>query len=222
MSARPRIRGPVQGHRLRGGAGNGGVPPLRRRRRHYRGPRPLAGRPGRGEPDRQAPLGPVGDLGDAAQPGLRRPRGVRQDPDHPRPARAEPGRPAAGTDHAAGGQDGGLAPGGMDRDPRSRDHQRRHVRPCSAAAERQQAVRCPGRQGPLTAAGPGRLPRPADTATTAPRPAPPGGRSTTTGAWAATTTATKAAGSAATSPSAPTISTWWCGITSPACSPTRR
>ena len=39
---------------------------------------------------------------------------------------------------------------------------------------------------------------------------------------AATTTATKAAGSAATSRSAPTTSTMSCGTTSPACSPTRR
>ena len=35
------------------------------------------------DPDRQAPLGPVGDLGHAPQPRLRRHGGVRQDPGHP-------------------------------------------------------------------------------------------------------------------------------------------
>src|SRR3954453_12255624 len=62
--------------------------------------------------------------------------------------------------------------------------------------------------------------RPADTATTPPPPAPPIRRSTTTGAWAATTTATTPAGSAPTSPSAPTTSTPWSGTTSPRCWPT--
>jgi site-specific DNA recombinase len=42
----------------------------------------------------------------------------------------------------------------------------------------------------------------------------------TTDAWDPMTTATKAAGSAPTSRSAPTTSTPWSGITSPACSPT--
>ena len=59
-------------------------------------------------------LGPVGDLGHAPQPRLRRPRGVRQDPGHPRAAGPEPGRPAARTNHAPGGQDRGPAPRGMD------------------------------------------------------------------------------------------------------------
>ena len=59
------------------------VPPLRRRRRRHRRPGPLADRPGRAHPDRQAPLGPRRDLGHAAQPRLRRPRGVRQDHGHP-------------------------------------------------------------------------------------------------------------------------------------------
>ena len=92
----------------------GDVPPLRRRRRHHRRPGPLAGHPRRGDPDRQAPLGPVGDLGHAAQPRLPGPCRLRQDPGHPRTAGAEPGRPAAGTDHAPGGQDRGPAPRGMD------------------------------------------------------------------------------------------------------------
>ena len=53
-------------------------------------------------------------LGHAAQPRLRGPRGVRQDPGHPRAAGPEPGRPAAGTDHAPGGQVRGPASRGMD------------------------------------------------------------------------------------------------------------
>ena len=57
---------------------------------------------------------------------------------------------------------------------------------------------------------------------TAPRPAPPIRRSTTTGAWAVTTTATRAGGSAATSQSAPTTSTPSSGTTSRTCSPTPR
>ena len=42
----PRFRRPLRGHPARGGAGRGDVPPLRRRRRHHRGPGPLAGRQG--------------------------------------------------------------------------------------------------------------------------------------------------------------------------------
>ena len=57
----------------------GDVPPLRRRRRLHRGPGPLADRHGRGDPDRQAPLGPVSDLGHAPQPRLRGHGGFRQD-----------------------------------------------------------------------------------------------------------------------------------------------
>ena len=73
------VRCRLRGHRARGGAGRGDVPPLRRRRRGHRGPGPLAHRPGRADPDRQAPLGPVGDLGHAAQPRLCGHGGIRQD-----------------------------------------------------------------------------------------------------------------------------------------------
>ena len=153
----PAGRRPLRGPPARGRASGGAVPPLRRRRRHHRGPGPLADRPGRSHPDRQAPLGPVGDLGHAAQPRLRRPRRVRQDPGHPRAARAEPGRPAAGTHHAAAGQDRGPAARGVDRDPRPGHRGRGHLRPGAAAAGRQQEVRDPRQQGPVPAAGPGRL-----------------------------------------------------------------
>ena len=64
--------------------------------------------------------------------------------------------------------------------------------------------------------------RAADTPTTAgTRPPPRATRSTTTGVSARTTTATSTAVSATTPRSAPTTSTRSCGITSPACSPTR-
>ena len=77
----------------RGRAGRGDVPPLRRRRRGHRRPAPLADGPGGAHPHRQGTLGPVGDLGHAPQPRLRRHRGLRQDPGRPRAGRAEPHRP---------------------------------------------------------------------------------------------------------------------------------
>ena len=46
-------------------------------------------------------MGPVGDLGHAPQPRLRRNRGLRQDPGHPRAARPEPHRPPRRAHHAA-------------------------------------------------------------------------------------------------------------------------
>ena len=110
-------RGRLRDHRARGGPGRGDVPPLRRRRRLHRRPGPLADRPGRPHPDRQAPLGPQRGLGDAAQPRLRRHGGVRQDHGHQRDARAEPRRPAAGPRDAAGGQDRGPAAGAVAGDP---------------------------------------------------------------------------------------------------------
>ena len=98
-------------------------------------------------------------------------------------------------DGAAGLQTVGRPTRGIDRDPRPRHRDRRDVRPGRPAAGRQQALRRPQHQDPFPAAGPGRLHRPADTATTAPRPGPRTRRSTTTGAWAATITAMRAAGS---------------------------
>ena len=109
----------------------------------------------------------------------------------------------------------------VDAHPRARHHQPRDLRAGRAAAGRQQAVRLPQHQGPLPAAGPGRLlglrirllPQPHHA------PARPG-RSTTTGASAATTTATSTGASATTSRSAPTTSTRSSGTTSPPCWPT--
>ena len=68
----------------RGGDRRGAVPPLRRRRGLDRRSGPLADRPGRAHPHRQAPLGPLRGLGDAAQPRLCRAR----------PASARPWPPA--------------------------------------------------------------------------------------------------------------------------------
>ena len=96
-------------------------------------------------------------LGHAPQPRLRRHRGVRQDHDRQRAPGAEPGRPAAGPLRAPGSQDRGPAPRGVDRDPRPGHRGPGHLRPRPAAAGRQQAVRLPQHQGPVPAAGPGRL-----------------------------------------------------------------
>ena len=125
-----------------------------------------------------------------------------------RDARAEPGRPAARPLRAAGGQGRGPAAGGVDpRSPSRPSWTPAHVRPRRSSGWKTTSGSPPAtaRSRPCCRAWPPA--RPADTATTAPRPAPPAGRSTTTGAWALMTTATKAAGSAATSRSAPTTST---------------
>ena len=95
----------LRDRRARGRAGRRAVPPLRRRRRLDRRAGPLAVRLRRAHPHRQAPLGPLRDLGHAAQPRLRRTRGVRQDHGRARVSRPEPGRPAAGPRHPAGVQD---------------------------------------------------------------------------------------------------------------------
>ena len=214
----PRIRCPLRSRPARGRPGDGDVPPLRRRRRLYRGPAPLADRPGGAHPHREGTLGPVGDLGHAPQPRLRRHRGLRQDAGRPRAGRAEPDRPAGWRHRPPPGQGGGPPARGMDRDPGPGPGGRGHVRPGPAAARRQQAVRGPEHQSAV-AAGAWPPARPAATATTAlpPRPAP-GRRSTTTGASAPTTTATRAGASAATSRSAPTTSMRSSGTTLPACS----
>ena len=153
---RPRRRR-LRGRRARGGAGHRAVPPLRRRRRLHRRAGPLAHRAGRADPHRQAALGPLGDLGHAAQPRLRRPRGVRQDHGRARIPRAEPGRATAGTIHAPRVQDRRPAPRSVDRDRRPGDRDRRDLRAGHPAPCRQQAVRLPQQQNPLAAAGPGRL-----------------------------------------------------------------
>ncbi len=95
----------LRDRRTRGRAGRRAVPPLRRRRRLHRRPGPLAHRAAGADPHRQAPLGPQRGLGHAAQPRLRRARGVRQDHGRARLARPEPGGPPAGTLHAEGVQD---------------------------------------------------------------------------------------------------------------------
>ena len=118
---------------------------------------PLAGRPGSRHPHREGPVGPVGDLGHAPQPRLRGHRRLRQDPGRPRAGRAEPHRPPCRAHRPPAGQGRGPAERGMDRDPRPRPRRRGDVRPGPAAAGRQQAVRRPQHEGPVPAAGPGRL-----------------------------------------------------------------
>ena len=210
----------LRDRRARGRAGRRAVPPLRRRRRLHRRAGPLADRLRRAHPHRQAPLGPQRGLGHAAQPRLRRARGVRQDHGRARIPGPEPGRPPAGPRHPTRVQDRRPARRRVDRDPGAGDRQRGHLRP-----GRRSGWPTTSASPPATAKSPRCCrawppARPAATATTAPPPAPPTRRSTTTGAWAATTTATKAAGSAPTSPSAPTTSTPWSGTTSPPCWPT--
>ena len=147
----------LRDRRTRGRAGRRAVPPLRRRRRLHRRPGPLAHRAAGAHPHRQAPLGPQRGLGHAAQPRLRRPRGVRQDHGRARVSRPEPGRPAAGPLHPAGVQDRRPAPRRGDRDPGAGHRQRGHLRPGRPAAGRQQALRLPQQPQSLAAAGPGRL-----------------------------------------------------------------
>ena len=153
----PRVRRPLRGRPARGRPGHRDVPPLRRRRRGHRGPAPLADGPGGAHPHRQGTLGPVGDLGHAPQPRLRRDRGLRQDPGRPRAGRAEPHRPAGRAHRPPAGPGRGPAAGGMDRDPGPGPRGRGHLQPGAAAAGGQQAVRLAEHQGPVAAAGPGRL-----------------------------------------------------------------
>ena len=149
----PRVRGLLRGRRARGRAGRGDVPPLRRRQRLHRRPAPLADGPGSAHPHREGTLGPVGDLGHAPQPRLRRHRGLRQDPGRARAGRAEPHRPPRRPHRPEADPGPGPAPGGMDGHPRPRPGRRGDVRPGAAAARRQQAVRLPQHEGPVPAAG---------------------------------------------------------------------
>ena len=64
-------------------------------------------RPGGAHPHRQGAVGPSRDLGHAPQPGLRRHRGLRQDPGRPRAGRAEPHRPPRRPHRPEAGQDAG-------------------------------------------------------------------------------------------------------------------
>ena len=89
---------------------------------------------------RQDPLGSVGALGDAAQPRLRRARGLRQDDGRARIGGPEPGGPVAGPIRGQGDQDRGPAPRGVDRDPGPGDDRAGHLRPRAKAAGRQQEV----------------------------------------------------------------------------------
>ena len=76
VRARRRV---LRDRRARSADRAGGLRPLRRAERVDRADRPGAHRAGRADPDRDAMLGTVDDLGNAAQPGLRRAGRVRQD-----------------------------------------------------------------------------------------------------------------------------------------------
>ena len=183
-------------------AGRGDVPPLRRRRRHHRGPGPLAERPGRAHPDRQAPLGPVsviwGMLRNPAYAGravFGKTQIVHEQPGLNRVARLQGRtmpRPVKAVDRPREEWTEIAVPAIVDEDTFAR------VRP---AAGRQQAVRVPQQHDPpVPAAGPGRLRGLRLRLLPQPPPPRPAARSTTTGAWAPTTTATKAAGYAQNKP----------------------
>ena len=219
----PRVRRPLRDRRARGRAGRGDVPPLRRRRRLHRGPGPLADRA------RACPPGPARTAGTASVIWgmLRNPayagtavfgktQAVHEPPGLNRRARL------AGPHRAAAGPRPWTGPGRSgSRSPSPPSSTTGDVRPGAAAAGRQQAVRRPQHQGPVPAAGPGRLRGLRLRLLPHLDHAPPARRSTTTGASAPMTTGTRAAGSAATSRSAPTTSTRSSGTTSPPCSPTR-
>ena len=133
--------------------------PLRRRRGRDRRAGPLADRPGRADPHRQDPLGPLGGLGHAAQPRLRRAGLLRQDDAHRTDRRAQPHRPAGRARHAPALHGHRPAPRGLARDPRPRAGRRGHLAAGPAAAGRQQALRLPQQQESLAAARPVRLRR---------------------------------------------------------------
>ena len=157
--------------------------------------------PGGAHPHRQGTLGPVGDLGHAPQPRLRRHRGLRQDPDRPRAARAEPHRPPGRAHRAAGSQDAWTGRGRNGPASRSPPSSTRRRSTGSSSGWPTTSGSPPGtpRSRPCCRAWPPA--RPAATATTAPpRPRPPGRRSTTTAASAPTTTATRADASAQNKP----------------------
>ena len=136
-------------------------------------------------PHRQDPLGPQRGLGHAAQPRLRRAGGLRQDHGRPRVRRAST---------AVARLEGRTTPRAVKTVDRPREEWIAHPGP---GHHHPRDLRTGRRSGwPTTSASPpatARSPpccrawppaRAADTATTAPRPAPPTRRSTTTGAWA--------------------------------------
>src|SRR5262249_21886673 len=83
----------LRGRGARGGDRGRAVRPLRRRWGRDRRAGPLAERAGRGDPHRQAALGPLHGLGHAAQPRLRRAGLLRQNDAHRSGRRAQPHRP---------------------------------------------------------------------------------------------------------------------------------
>ena len=134
------------------------VPPLRRRRRLHRRPGPLADRPGRAHPHRQDPLGPRPWSGAccATPPTPGRPSSARPRPStNPRASTAAPAWQGRTTPRASKTVDRPREE--WIAHPRPGDHHRRDLRAGRAAAGRQQALRLPQQQGPVPAAGPGRL-----------------------------------------------------------------
>ena len=185
--------------------------------------RPLADGAGDPDPHRQAGVGSLDGLGDAAQPRLPRPGRLRQDARSPTGTASRRAPPA----HAASATAAGR-PASTSRPSSGRSSPSRRSSPTSSSRSRRQrlatqrALRQAQHQAADAAAGHARLPRVRLRLLPHLARARPTSGSTTTAASARTTTATSAGASATAARSAPTSSTSSSGTRSAGCSRTPR